>query len=555
MKYQNNKDLAEAQYYLKMVDNFCKTGKVVLPDPPANALPWETGEDPLRVFLTDLFTSYTITMPFTGETECRFALQVRNSKLKAKVFYDQVGKFVVECVHHIRFQRQRAWSESHRADNLLLDREAYRRMDPEEWRPLLNQLETEHAGDGFDKPFFLRLFAHGGAARQDNWERLVRDWKECIKKQTLAKQENYIALRKQNFVTGLIKTMDQMTRTVKDKNIPETRAVQAWELMTGGWTETEFERRLNEMKVQDRYPEIPEIVARMGRTADANGKERLAVASGVDMKIEHSAGSDIEGVTIGDDLNALLPLELAQYCDEDMQALFIYKYRTRRLQTFRYKSEMTKPSRRLGYTHASRKGPMIVCVDTSASMYGTPERISSTLLALIEQTAESLERDCFLIDFSVSIRTVDLMEKRRARNLRKIGLDIPATGSAQESSTQESSTPSSDPSSATSSAKPQSARLPFIGGGTSARKLMDALFSLLENDGKPYVNADVLWITDFMIPQPPASMLERIKAYRDTGTRFYGLCIVHEQDKGSDNSWQPYFNKIYTISYRPVRKY
>ena len=551
MKYQNNKDLAEAQYYLKMVDNFCKTGKVVLPDPPANALPWETGEDPLRDFLTDLFTSYTITMPFTGETECRFALQVRNSKLKAKVFYDQVGKFVVECVHHIRFQRQRAWSESHRADNLLLDREAYRRMDPEEWRPLLNQLETEHAGDGFDKPFFLRLFAHGGAARQDNWERLVRDWKECIKKQTLAKQENYIALRKQNFVTGLIKTMDQMTRTVKDKNIPETRAVQAWELMTGGWTETEFERRLNEMKVQDRYPEIPEIVARMGRTADANGKERLAVASGVDMKIEHSAGSDIEGVTIGDDLNALLPLELAQYCDEDMQALFIYKYRTRRLQTFRYKSEMTKPSRRLGYTHASRKGPMIVCVDTSASMYGTPERISSTLLALIEQTAESLERDCFLIDFSVSIRTVDLMEKRRARNLRKIGLDIPATGSAQESSAQESSTPSSDP----SSAKPQSARLPFIGGGTSARKLMDALFSLLENDGKPYVNADVLWITDFMIPQPPASMLERIKAYRDTGTRFYGLCIVHEQDKGSDNSWQPYFNKIYTISYRPVRKY
>ncbi len=546
MKYQNNKDLAEAQYYLKMVDNFCKTGKVVLPDPPANALPWETGEDPLRDFLTDLFTSYTITMPFTGETECRFALQVRNSKLKAKVFYDQVGKFVVECVHHIRFQRQRAWSESHRADNLLLDREAYRRMDPEEWRPLLDQLETEHAGDGFDKPFFLRLFAHGGAARQDNWERLVRDWKECIKKQTLAKQENYIALRKQNFVTGLIKTMDQMTRTVKDKNIPETRAVQAWELMTGGWTETEFERRLNEMKVQDRYPEIPEIVARMGRTADANGKERLAVASGVDMKIEHSAGSDIEGVTIGDDLNALLPLELAQYCDEDMQALFIYKYRTRRLQTFRYKSEMTKPSRRLGYTHASRKGPMIVCVDTSASMYGTPERISSTLLALIEQTAESLERDCFLIDFSVSIRTVDLMEKRRARNLRKIGLDLPAAGSTQESST---------PSSATSSAKPLSARLPFIGGGTSARKLMDALFSLLENDGKPYVNADVLWITDFMIPQPPASMLERIKAYRDTGTRFYGLCIVHEQDKGSDNSWQPYFNKIYTISYRPVRKY
>lgn len=543
MKYQNNKDLAEAQYYLKMVDNFCKTGKVILPDPPAGTLPWDTGEDPLRDFLIKIFTSDTITQPLTGEEDYRFALQVRNSKVKAKVFSDYVGKFVVECVHHIRFQRQRAWTESHRADSLLLDREAYRRMDPEEWHPLLDQLETEHTGDGFDKPFFLRLFAHGGAARQDNWERLVRDWKVCIKKQTLAKLEQYIAVRKANFLTGLFNMMNQMTRTIKEKNIPETRAVQAWELMTGGWTETEFQRRLNEMKVQDRYPEIPEIVARMGRTADANGKERLAVASGVDMKIEHSAGSDIEGITVGDDLNALLPLELAQYCDDDMQALFIYKYRTRRLQTFRYKSEMTKPSRRLGSTHASRKGPMIVCVDTSASMYGTPERISSTLLALIEQTAESLERDCFLIDFSVSIRTVDLMEKRRARHLRKIGLNIPADETT-ETGTQPVFT-----------AKSRTTSLPFIGGGTSARRLMDALFSLLENEGKPYVNADVLWITDFMIPQPPASMLERIKAFRDTGTRFYGLCIMHEQDKGSDNSWQPYFNKIYTISYRPVRKY
>lgn len=543
MKYQNNKDLAEAQYYLKMVDNFCKTGKVILPDPPAGTLPWDTGEDPLRDFLIKIFTSDTITQPLTGEEDYRFALQVRNSKVKAKVFSDYVGKFVVECVHHIRFQRQRAWTESHRADSLLLDREAYRRMDPEEWHPLLDQLETEHTGDGFDKPFFLRLFAHGGAARQDSWERLVRDWKVCIKKQTLAKLEQYIAVRKANFLTGLFNMMNQMTRTIKEKNIPETRAVQAWELMTGGWTETEFQRRLNEMKVQDRYPEIPEIVARMGRTADANGKERLAVASGVDMKIEHSAGSDIEGITVGDDLNALLPLELAQYCDDDMQALFIYKYRTRRLQTFRYKSEMTKPSRRLGSTHASRKGPMIVCVDTSASMYGTPERISSTLLALIEQTAESLERDCFLIDFSVSIRTVDLMEKRRARHLRKIGLNIP-TDETTETGTQPVFT-----------AKSRTTSLPFIGGGTSARRLMDALFSLLENEGKPYVNADVLWITDFMIPQPPASMLERIKAFRDTGTRFYGLCIIHEQDKGSDNSWQPYFNKIYTISYRPVRKY
>ena len=59
--------------------------------------------------------------------------------------------------------------------------------------------------------------------------------------------------------------MDQITRNMKTKGVSEQRAVQAWELMTNGWTETEFERRLNQVKIQDKYPEIKEIVAKMGR--------------------------------------------------------------------------------------------------------------------------------------------------------------------------------------------------------------------------------------------------------------------------------------------------
>lgn len=538
MNYQNNKDFAEAQYYLKMLDDFCKTGRVIIPELPTQVMPWNTKEDPLKDYLVHLFT-LKITIA-TGEEVQKFMRQVVNSKIKAKVFYDCVGKFVVECVHHIRFQRQRAWTAYHRAEDVL-SWTSFRRMDRQVWHPLLNQLEQDYGADGFDKPFFMRLFQGEGASKSENWERLVRDWKDCIERQTLGKLKNFIAIRQNNFESGLIKMMDQVTRNIKAKGIPESRAVQAWELMSGGWTETEFERRLNQMKIQDRYPEIKEIVAKMGRVADANGKDRLTIASGTDMKMEHSAGSDIEGITVGDDLNSLLPLELAQYSDEDMEGLFIYKYRTRRLQTFRYKSEMAKPSRKLGFTHASRKGPMIVCLDTSASMYGTPERVASTLISLLEETAEDLERDCYLIDFSVSIHAVDLMEKRRLNRMRKLGLQIP----------QSSDEPDVE--------KPQrqsgASHLPFIGGGTNARKMMDEMFSLLDNDGLRYVNADVLWITDFMIPEPPRLLLDKFKEYRDTGTRFYGICIVHEQDKAENNSWEPYFHHIYTITYRPVRRY
>ena len=588
MKYQTNKDLVESQFYLKILDDFCKSGQVKIPDPASTVMPWDLKEDPLKDYLIHLFT-LKVTIAETGEEVQKFQRQVVNSRIKSKIFYETVGKFIVECVHHMRFQRQRAWTESHRADDVL-DWTPFRRMNEEVWRSLLDQIDEEHRNDGFDKTFFLRLFGEEsiqanhngeihdgdtdrlhssiGASKAENWERLVRDWKACIEQQVISKLKDFIALRQTHFETGLVRMMDQITRNMKLKGISEQRAVQAWEMMKNAWTETEFERRLNEMKIQDQYPEIKEIVAKMGRVADANGKDRLTIASGVDMKMEHSSGSDIEGITVGDDLNSLLPLELAQYSDEDMEGLFIYKYRTRRLQTFRYKSEMSKPSRKLGFTHASRKGPMIVCLDTSASMYGTPERISSTLISLLEETAEDLERDCFLIDFSVSTRAIDLMAKRKAERLKRIGITVMETyESPGIPGTSESSGTSEIPASLAGlfsdgqahtgrgiRRQPTTTHLPFIGGGTSAKKMMNQMFDLLDNDGLHYVNADVLWITDFLIPNPPQQMLARFKEYKETGTRFYGIRIVRDDDK-EPNEWKDYFNHIYTIKYRPLRRY
>lgn len=251
----------------------------------------------------------------------------------------------------------------------------------------------------------------------------------------------------------------------------------------------------------------------MGRVADANGIDRLTIASGVEMKMEHSAGSDIEGITVGDDLNSLLPLELAQYSDEDMEGLFIYKYRTRRLQTFRYKSEMSKPSRKLGFTHASRKGPMIVCLTPQpacmARLKGYPQHSS-----LLEETAEDLERDCFLIDFSVSTRAIDLMAKRKAERLKRIGITM------MESAEADAAPSDGDGQAHTGRGirrQPTTTHLPFIGGGTSAKKMMTQMFDLLDNDGLHYVNADVLWITDFLIPDPPQQLLSRFREYKETG--------------------------------------
>ena len=81
--------------------------------------------------------------------------------------------------------------------------------------------------------------------------------------------------------------------------------------------------------------------------ADDEGREQIRVAEGNVYKMEHSSKCDILGISTGNDLNALLPIELAHSADSELEDLFVYKYLTRKLQTFRYKSEIMQPARRI----------------------------------------------------------------------------------------------------------------------------------------------------------------------------------------------------------------
>ena len=146
---------------------------------------------------------------------------------------------------------------------------------------------------------------------------------------------------------------------------------------------------------------------------------------------------------------------------------------------------------------------MIVCVDSSASMYGVPQRIEASLLSKLEETAERLNRDCFLIDFSVGIRPIELRSRRKKRS--------------------------------------------------DAQKMLNLTFYLLDNGEDRYMNADVLWITDFLIPRTTEDLMKRFKDYQATGTKFYGFKIT-QMGQGESN-WDKYFDKIYEVHYKQPRRY
>lgn len=445
---------------------------------------------------------------------------VLSSKLTGQIFYETVGRFVAECLHAENYANQRFSTERKEVEKMT---EWSIQKKESHWQSLLTAIDEKHHDDGFDLDYMKEQFQNDGWMKPENWEKLQHEWMAAIDERARKEVARKVKAKENG---GFNRIFMKLGDQIRSKGASEAEALQAWNMMNGQWIESEFEKKLHIVQIQNKYPQIGEVVRKMGRLPDEDGKASLTVQTGFRHKLDHSSGSDIEGVTVGRDLNALMPAELAQYTDSELESLFLRKWVTSRLQVFRYKSEVTKPARRLRSEKASRRGPMIVCVDSSASMYGVPQKIEASMLSKLEQTAEQLKRDCFLIDFSVGIRPIELRSRRKQKALERMGIRVEDNENFEKG------------------------YFPFIGGGTDAQKMLNMAFALLDNGNDRYMNADVLWITDFLIPRTTEDLMRRFKEYQKTGTRFYGFKIGEGQ-----SNWDQYFDKIYEIHYRPPRMY
>ena len=304
----------------------------------------------------------------------------------------------------------------------------------------------------------------------------------------------------------LDKYLDVVPAYLAEKGVSDDEFEQAWALMGGIWNNLEFERIRAIVKLQKDYPEVLEVAKVLGRIADDDGNEKVPLGGGNTMSVDHSAPSDIEGVTVGNDLSSMLPSEMAQMVDEDLNGLFVYKFATRNLQNFRYKSQIMNPSHKLQMHKARQKGPMVVCLDTSGSMAGVPERISHSLIVKLLQLALRQDRDFLLIAFSYMAKAFEV-RKNRARLLDFFR-------------------------------KPAS-------GDTDVSDMLNMCIETLMS--KPeFMSADVCLVSDYKMPVAGDVLMKRILDLREAGTRFYGLQIGETSFK----EWPKYFDRIWNLNFK-----
>ncbi|WP_019644522.1 VWA domain-containing protein [Novispirillum itersonii] len=235
-----------------------------------------------------------------------------------------------------------------------------------------------------------------------------------------------------------------------------------------------------------------DMLGRLRQAEQITRMERAMISRTVESHhADPHAREEIVGIRLSRDIEHALPEELALLSDPDTALLFDLKFVEARLMCFdmqglqgiRQQQEVEEEN---PVTEDGTMGPMILCIDTSGSMAGSPETIAKAVALFLASKAREQKRACHLITFSTDIRTFDFSEG--------MGMD---------------------------------ALLDFLAlsfhGGTDAGPALSHALKTLETD--TFQAADVLMISDFVMAGLPGPTQTAISTQRTRKTRFYALTI------------------------------
>lgn len=207
---------------------------------------------------------------------------------------------------------------------------------------------------------------------------------------------------------------------------------------------------------------------------------------------------EICGLRLSDSLADALPSELALYGNSSSRQIFKMKYAQKQILSYAYSRNVEYQKAREEMEEVDvgevidHKGPMIICVDTSGSMRGTPERVAKTVAFALAKKAMEEERGCYLVSFSTGIEVMDLGCFASVDGISNLVKFL---------------------------------RMGFS-GGTDANPALAHSVQMLE--GKDWKNADVLMISDFVMDSLDKDLEERIKIQRENKSRFFSLAVTAE---------------------------
>lgn len=338
----------------------------------------------------------------------------------------------------------------------------------------------------------------------------LRDWENKLTEKRLKYELNFIDSARKKFVESLYKRIQDYLN-LKELLSPFTNDFgRLWDLSGGIWNKTGFDvlKKYNELLQNDKsIKELSELLGRY-RKAEKDVEEKFYSETIIknEWKTKHAQKNEFVGIRESDDLNTLLPVETLLLADAETEILFYKKFAEKKLLTFDYENIMSVSENETDETSNEKeenKGPIILCVDTSGSMQGTPEQVAKMLALALLKNAMKDERKCYLISFSTEISTLDLSNLPDSiENL----IDFLSMS---------------------------------FKGGTDATPAFEEALNMIEEED--FRKADVLFISDFVMSEIEEELEEKIEVVKKNKTSFHSLQIGSTGNSKAinifDNNW------------------
>lgn len=396
-------------------------------------------------------------------------------KLWADVLHDHLMSFLHELLNaFIPIEKFCEQDRKMNNDFQLGDIDTKRQM----WPEVTSHIRANFSKDEINLDGFINQF--NGENSETVLDALTEEWKKANENKRKEKERNIVINNQKQF---------------------EQR------VMNYGLTDYKEKKAIKNIYYQ--YPALKEIVQLMGRSQKTMKNEILddIVVKYVPVLPQRPMPvAEREEISIGNDLNYVIPIETTYISDAQTELLFYQKFAAHQLQLYSNKppmvSQLKKEMEQITKPRLE-KGPIIVSIDTSLSMSGKPEEIANSLLRELLQMAKTEKRKCFLLSFSVESKSIELTNSHNWRQLDEF------------------------------------LKNRFTGGTNGEEMLNEALNKL---DSGDFEMADVLIISDFLFPVPVKWTMNRIGNAHHRGTRFYGLCI-----NGDEKQYSNVLDKIWKI--------
>jgi uncharacterized protein with von Willebrand factor type A (vWA) domain len=395
----------------------------------------------------------------------------------------------------------------------------------ESWPALFRQIGLYYTRDEFPTAFYESRFRElfPGGRLSDNPENVasaeflftdvLSQWDALLQTKILEWQLHHFQETFTDFAADLHRKVQQF-QTFTSLLMPFSDYLDRyWDLGTPLYRDGDLDvlRHYDEvLQQEDNIRKLADLLGRLRKAeieADEETYERTFIRR---KRIEDpDVPAAVTGVKPWNSIRHALASEWALFAEEQTTSLFLKKWADHQLLNHEHADshfiphqEVFAESREVKKTR--RKGPFIICVDTSGSMEGEPERIAKVLCFAVLKVAAADQRRAFLINFAQGISVLDLDE---------IGQSLDAL-------------------------------LAFLGmsfrGGTDISLALHEALHRLETD--QYREADVLVISDFIMYRVSDDLTRRMQSQqRNKDTRFHNVTISDQANPDVialfDNHW------------------